>query len=102
MSYLSSGSYVYCAGDPVNNVDPWGLGNEVTNQGTVHPGDPDFVGPMQRVVIDDEDEAKGAGEWWAWPTPLGFVRFTPQGPASPGVERQHVNRSNHHAHDTMD
>ncbi|HLP29394.1 MAG TPA: RHS repeat-associated core domain-containing protein [Candidatus Didemnitutus sp.] len=50
MHYLSSGSYVYCEADPVNMVDPWGLG-EVTNSGTPYPGDVGFIGPLEQPMV---------------------------------------------------
>jgi len=63
MQFLSSSSYVYCEGDPVNGIDPWGLAGEST---PLKPG-PGAPRPRLRTKNlpnewgrDDEQAAKDA------------------------------------------
>jgi RHS repeat-associated protein len=41
MHFLSSSSYVYCEGDPVNGTDPWGLAGDGDPKGPGGPSKPD-------------------------------------------------------------
>jgi len=41
MQFLSSSSYVYCEGDPVNSIDPWGLAGDGDPKGPGSPPKPD-------------------------------------------------------------
>ena len=36
--FISSGSYVYCTGDALNKIDPWGLGEIIDNPLSPYPG----------------------------------------------------------------
>lgn len=63
--FISSGSYVYCTGDALNKIDPWGLGEgtgtPTQGPGTSPPFDPGGNSPM---IVGHEDEYnRGVGVW---------------------------------------
>jgi RHS repeat-associated protein len=59
--FISSGSYVYCTGDAINNVDPWGLGEEETSPLIPPPSKPKV--PCSPMVIGHGDETIGGSLW---------------------------------------
>ena len=59
--FISSGSYVYCTGDAINNVDPWGLGEEGTSPLIPLPSKPKV--PCSPMVIGHGDETLGGSLW---------------------------------------
>ena len=69
--FISSGSYVYCTGDAVNKIDPWGLGEEWPIN--PHPGtspqpgtgtSPLSPGTDSPMIVGHEDEYyRGVGVW---------------------------------------
>jgi RHS repeat-associated protein len=70
--FISSGSYVYCTGDAVNKVDPWGLGEDImprprSPQTSPQPGTgtsplgPGTDSPM--IVGHDDEYDRGVGVW---------------------------------------
>jgi RHS repeat-associated protein len=59
--FISSGSYVYCTGDAINNVDPWGLGEEGTSPLIPPPSKPKV--PCSPMVIGHGDETIGGSLW---------------------------------------
>jgi RHS repeat-associated protein len=59
--FISSGSYVYCTGDAVNKIDPWGLGEEGTSPLIPLPSKPKV--PCSPMVIGHGDETIGGSLW---------------------------------------
>ena len=66
--FISSGSYVYCTGDAINNVDPWGLGEEGTSPLIPPPSKPKV--PFSPMVTGHGDETLG-GSLWTYEILLG-------------------------------
>jgi RHS repeat-associated protein len=67
--FISSGSYVYCTGDAINNVDPWGLGPDNPLAPTPKPKQSPKpkpsspLGPPSPMVTGHGDSYENAGEW---------------------------------------
>ena len=61
--FISSGSYVYCTGDAINNVDPWGLGE--VPEDIMPPKRPPSkpLVPFSPMVTGHGDETLGGSLW---------------------------------------
>lgn len=69
MSNLYQGSYVYCEGDGINLVDPWGLAGEGGDGGiTSEGGDTPGPGKGDSPTIQDgpSDYKRFSAEWWSF------------------------------------